>query len=81
MLIRNLLAVHFRFSAVISHRQCCELHIVCKPLPVVTCISLFFVAGYHSSWHGNGVPRHKPRCDGTDADGGHPREGFRIQLG
>jgi len=40
-----------------------------------------FLAGYHSSWHGNGVPRHKPRCDGTDADGGHPREGFRIQLG
>jgi len=45
------------------------------------CNSLCSVAGYHSSWHGNGVPCHKPRCDGTDADGGHPREGFRIQLG
>lgn len=46
---------------------------------VVTCISLFCAAGYHSSRTGNGVPRRKPHSDGTDADGGHPREGFRIQ--
>ncbi|KAG6797932.1 diacylglycerol O-acyltransferase 1 isoform X1 [Apis mellifera caucasica] len=37
------------------------------------------VVGYHSSWARNGVPHRKPHRDGTDADGGHPREGFRIQ--
>ena len=45
----------------------------------VTCTSLFCAAGYHSSWARNGVPHRKPHRDGTDADGGHPREGFRIQ--
>ncbi|KAL2749399.1 diacylglycerol O-acyltransferase 1 isoform X1, partial [Vespula maculifrons] len=34
---------------------------------------------YHISWPRNGVPHRKPHRDGTDADGGHPREGFRIQ--
>ncbi|KAF7383280.1 hypothetical protein HZH68_015129 [Vespula germanica] len=37
------------------------------------------VFGYHISWPRNGVPHRKPHRDGTDADGGHPREGFRIQ--
>ncbi|KAI4484998.1 hypothetical protein M0802_012876 [Mischocyttarus mexicanus] len=35
---------------------------------------------YHSSWTRNGVPRRKPHSDDTHANGGHPREGFWIQL-
>ena len=51
-----------------------------KQLPPVTCTSLFCAVGYHSSRARNGVPRRKPHRDGASADGGHPREGFRIQL-
>ena len=41
---------------------------------------ILFVAGYYRAWSGNGVPRRKSYCDGTDANGSHSRQRFRVQF-